>query len=187
MIVNIRGANGSGKSTLVRKILDLHESTEIRTEGRSRPAGYLCKSQRPGCDKLLIPGSYETPTGGCDTLPNAELIYGMVTSAAEAGSDVLFEGIVAQHNTTKLLEICRDHRVIVIVLTTSQDDCVAAVRQRRIARGDDRPLDPKNVIKEWRSVQSSTNRLYQNGATVLRLDREEAFTRCLALLRGEVG
>lgn len=186
MIVNVRGANGSGKSTCVRRVLDLHETREeIRVDGRARPLGYSCTSLRPGCEKLLIPGAYETPTGGCDTISSADLIYSMVLESARGGADVLFEGIVAQHNTTRLLEIHREIPVLVIRLATTEDECVEGVRQRRAARGDDREFDPKNVRKEYRSVLSSERRLLNNGVTVHVLSREDAFETCAALLRGE--
>lgn len=173
-IINVRGANGSGKSTCVRRILELHTLREpIMVEGRGRPLGYTChRDEKP---KLLIPGSYENPTGGCDTISSADLIYSMVIESARGGADVLFEGIVAQHNTTKLLEIHREIPVLVIRLATTEDECVEAVKQRRAARGDDREFDPKNVRKEYRSVMSSERRLLNNGVAVKVLDREAAF------------
>lgn len=182
MIINVRGANGSGKSTLVKRVLDLYENEAFYVTGRKRPMGYRCKSVRPGAERLLIPGAYETPTGGCDTISDAATIYDMVQQAADAGLDVLFEGIVAQHNTTRLLEIMKTHDVTVIQLATSMDDCVESVRQRRIARGDDSYFAGENVKKEWKSVKSSCDRIRNNGYQVLLLDREAAFLKVCEML-----
>lgn len=182
MIINVRGANGSGKSTLVKRVLDLYENEPFYVTGRKRPLGYRCKSFRPGVEKLLIPGSYETPTGGCDTISDAATIYDMVQQAAESGLDVLFEGIVAQHNTTRLLEIMKTHEVTVIQLTTSMEDCIESVRARRIARGELTPFAGDNVKKEWKSVKSSCDRIRANGYTVLQLDREAAFLKVCEML-----
>jgi hypothetical protein len=182
MIINVRGANGSGKSTLVKRILDLYESEAFYVSRRQRPMGYRCKSFRNGANVLLIPGAYETPTGGCDTISDASTIYDMIQQAAEAGLDVLFEGIVAQHNTTRLLEIMRSHAVVVIQLTTSMEDCIESVRARRIARGETAPFAGENVKKEWKSVVSSCDRIRSNGYTVLKLDREAAFREICTML-----
>jgi len=182
MIINVRGANGSGKSTLVKRVLDLHESEPFYVSRRQRPMGYRCRSHRDGVDTLLIPGAYETPTGGCDTITDASTIYDMVRQAAEAKLDVLFEGIVAQHNTTKLLEIMRDHSTIVVQLSTPMEDCVDSVRARRIARGDTAPFEGENVRKEYKSVLSSGRRIEDNGYPVLRLDRDAAFMKVCELL-----
>jgi len=175
MIINVRGANGSGKSTLVKRVLDLYESEPFYVSRRQRPMGYRCKSFRGGVNALLIPGAYETPTGGCDTISDASTIYDMIQQAAEAGLDVLFEGIVAQHNTTRLLELMRSHAVVVIQLTTSMEDCIESVRTRRIARGETTPFAGDNVKKEYKSVISSCDRIRSNGYAVVKLDREAAF------------
>jgi hypothetical protein len=174
-IYSVRGANGAGKSTLVRRVLELYPSQdEMRVESRKRPLGYRCSGgdMRP----LFVPGSYETPTGGCDTISDVETAYALVKSYADLGLDVLFEGILAQHSSGRLLDLRASHRVEVIVLTTSEEDCVAAVRDRRAARGATvEEFDPRNVIKEYKSVQSSSRALSSKGCSVSRLSREEAF------------
>lgn len=174
-IVNIRGANGAGKSTLVKKILGmLVDQTAVDAPGRKRPIAYTGKN-RDGCP-IAILGAYETPTGGCDTIGDIETIFMLVDMYAQKGMHVLFEGIVAQHSATRLLEINAKWPVDVIVLRTTQDDCVASVRARRAARGATvEEFDPKNVIKEFKSVVSSTKRLKGDGVRIHELDRDVAF------------
>lgn len=192
MIINIRGANGAGKTTVVRRVMESYSvSTPKFVDGRNRPIGYVCDGpdRHAGAhlQRLFVPGSYENPTGGCDTIREIETIFDLVRTYADAGMSVLFEGIIAQHSKTRLNDLWRAHRdLVVIVLDTSREACVQAVRDRRVAKGDDRPLDPSNVEKEYRGVHSGKNALRSLGMRVEELDRENAVARCVELLRGPI-
>lgn len=188
MIINIRGGHGSGKSTLVKRVMDLYRvKSERRMPSRKRPLAYECSDGVVDNFVVLrtvaVLGAYETATGGCDTIGSADTIYELVKTYAESGMDVLFEGIVAQHSSGRLMEIHEKHDVRVVVLTTSQETCVESVRSRRAARGASvEEFDPKNVVKEWKSVASSTKSILAKGAKVEQLDREAAFARVCQLL-----
>lgn len=173
LVINIRGSNGSGKSTLVRRVLEAHQAKPVMQPGRARPIAYVCEAHDP---RLAFIGSYENPTGGADTITGGiERIFSLVQTYADAGVNVLFEGIVAQHSATRLLAVREKHDVEVVVLTTSLDDCVASVRERRAARGATTDeFDPKNVVKEYKSVLSSTRRLRGDGVKIHEMDRDEA-------------
>lgn len=186
MIIQVRGANGSGKSTLVRRVLDGYsiklETMRPSRGGRPpRPLYYSCVD--PHREPVTILGSYLNPTGGCDTIPDVETVFALADTLGEGGANVLFEGILAQHSATRVLSL-RDHGhdVRLIALTTPLEECVASVRKRREERGDDRPLDPTNVEKEWRGVQSAARRLRGDGVSVEHLDREAAYARVIELL-----
>lgn len=181
MVVNIRGTHGSGKSTLIFSLLSLMQVKEpLYRVGRRRPFGYNCSYQGTA---IWVPGSYETPTGGCDTISRVEDMFSSIRAALANGERVLFEGILAQHSTGRLLELKQHtNQLIVIVLATPLEQCIASVRERRAERGDDRPFDPKNVEKEYRSVISSTKRLRAEGVQVETLDRDAALARALELL-----
>jgi pantothenate kinase len=103
----------------------------------------------------------------------------MIRQNAQAGNHVLFEGILAQHSTGRLVELARDFSVLVIVLDTPRDIAANRVKQRRLERGDERPFDPKNVFKEDTSVQNSAKRLKAAGIEVLRQSPEVAFETIL--------
>ncbi len=180
MIIHIRGANGSGKSTCVRRVLELYESEPHFVEGRKRPLFYSCTS-----DSLIpvkIMGAYDIPSGGCDNIPQVATVFDTVEMLADAGHNVVFEGILAQHSAGRLLDLHMKHPVTVIVITTSLEDCIASVLERRHARGQMDPFDPRNVQKEFRSVISSTKRLRNDGLPVSEMSREEAFAFCRASL-----
>lgn len=183
MIINVRGSNGSGKSTLVRRVLSsFAEQRPVMADGRKRPLAYICSGG--GLRRTAILGAYETPTGGCDTISKPDVIFGLAQTYADAGLDVLFEGIVAQHSGTRLLELARGRELRVIVLTTSDEECVASVRARREVRNERlvEEWDPRNVLKECRSVRSSTKRLVSEGVNVEHLDREAGHARVRELL-----
>lgn len=201
-ILNVRGGHGSGKTTLVRRVMEAYESSPGgsklpgRVEGRGRPLYYHL--QADGMRMLMVVGSYETPTGGCDTVGSIDLIVQTVRTGAMLGYAVLFEGIVAQHSSGRLIELSREFATEVVVLTTSCDECVASVRARREARGADvENFDPRNVVKEWKSVASSTRRIRgecrepingsPSGLAVLELDREAGYQHVLGRLRTTTG
>lgn len=174
MIFNIRGTHGSGKSTLARRVMDLYEfrAPKIVT-GRSRPIGYDCESRT--YRRLFVPGSYETPTGGCDTISEITTTYELVDAYATAGHVVLFEGILAQHSGGRLIALRDKHDVTVIALTTSLEICVESVLDRRAARGQFGDFNPRNVNREHKTVSGSVKKLRQLGVTVLEETRETAY------------
>ena len=179
MIIQLRGTHGSGKSTVVKRVFEssiVTSSEEIYVDGRNRPIGYnLVLIQ----GRLFIPGSYANACGGCDTIPKVEEVFRVVREYAEKGYHVLFEGILAQHSAPRLLEIAKDFQTTAVILTTSDKDCIESVRQRRVERGDERELNPANLLREMRSVESAGRRLQRDGLKVLHLGREEAYQFCL--------
>lgn len=173
-VVNIRGTHGSGKSTVVRRVLELlGDQVPEHVDGRTRPISYLCHSGR-----LRVLGHYETPTGGCDTISKSEKTYELMRVSTLSGVNVLFEGILAQHSTGRLVELIKSTTDVdykIVVLSTSLEECIASVKKRRDDRGVVGDFDPRNVTREYKSVLSSTRRLEHDGVRVLRLDRESAF------------
>lgn len=183
MIIQVRGTHGSGKTTTVREVMKRFECKPHSIEGRKRPIGYECvyKTGKPGKDDvyLWVPGSYENATGGCDTISEIEVIYGIVKQQAEAGFHVLFEGILAQHSAPRVLELVDVHHYLGIVLTTPLELCVERTNQRRAERGKEKLEDDSNIRKEWKSVRSSMDTLRRKGANVVEMDVASAVARIL--------
>lgn len=123
---------------------------------------------------LVVAGAYENKCGGCDTIPEVAEAFDFVKRwAGEGNTNVLFEGILVQHSLSRALELHRLHQLVVVGLSVHVDVCVESVRQRRAERGDDRPFDPKNVIREWKGYHSGLRSLRANGVTVIETDREK--------------
>jgi ABC-type dipeptide/oligopeptide/nickel transport system ATPase subunit len=198
-VINLRGTGGSGKSTVVRRVVDLYQNHEkCGAPGRRQPyyTQHWNKSIVRGV--LRVPGHYETACGGCDTIKTVDEVYGLVMGGVEHTHDVLYEGIMVQDDLRRAFDL--DTRLKaqpwremwnpdtlpglhVICLTTPLEVCLDAIRTRRLARGDERPLDPKNTTGRYHSQLRMQQRLRDAGVQVEALDREAAFLRCCALLR----
>lgn len=185
-VVNLRGTSGAGKSTVVRRVMEKYVpggEQAVFQEGRRQPLAYLLRPPREGMNPLYIPGHYETPAGGCDTLPTIDRVYELVEGAAEKGYDVLFEGIMVQDGRlSRFMEFYKKYQPTVIELTTPIQECLAGVQARRDARGDIRPLNPKNTIQRAERVRRGCSRIRDAGGKVLKLDREAAYQECLRVL-----
>lgn len=188
VIINLRGTNGSGKSTVVTRIMTLYSHrVPLKIEGtRKRPVGYALtdpSAVRP----LFVPGHYETACGGCDTIKTVDQVYHDVRSHCGI-HDVLYEGIMVQDDVRRAVElnndICRlsGNSLTVIRLATPIADCLAAIQARRDARGETKPLNPKNTVDRNKRLGSALHRLRANGVRVEELDREGAYLRCAELL-----
>lgn len=183
MIINISGTYGSGKSTLVNKVKDKYPEVNPRfVEDRKRPFGYICINDGDGSE-LFIPGHYETPCGGCDTLAQfpkmLDFIYALIESHAKEGRHVLYEGSLIESDVRRAKELSERHPFKLVTLDLSLDECLASVKARREARGNFKPLKPKNTIDRHRLVLRRNERLTLAGVTTMKKNREEALQVCL--------
>jgi hypothetical protein len=91
-------------------------------------------------------------------------------------------------DTKRCVELHRKgFKVLVIGLTTPIPICIAGIQARRDARGDVRPLDPKNTEARAVRHKRTINRLKDAGLDAWFLDREAAFemvAEALGVARG---
>jgi len=179
MIINIRGTSGSGKSTLVRRIIDAYDTKmAVRRSDdpkRKQPHGYILS--REGKRDLALIGHYETACGGCDTINGMDRIYQLVRESADAGYDVLFEGLLisAEFNRTYALHT-DGYDLTVVGLDMPLDVCVDSVNQRRWAKNPDKPpVNPKNTESKWKGTRSTMKKLQEHGVEAVWADRDQAF------------
>lgn len=188
MIINIRGTGGSGKSTVVRRIMELYPKKEpIFIQGRRQPLRYdlYPNAEEPlwsptGPLPLVVPGHYETPTGGCDTLKSIEDVYQILYFTVQREMNAIFEGIISQDDVTRAVALSKRvgrENFLVITLTTPLAECLKGIQARRDARGDARPLSPTNTTNRAKRVKQIASRLKDAGVLVEALDREQAFLR----------
>lgn len=184
--VNIRGTNGSGKSTIVRHIMDAHRAAGGavvhygRASGR-RPLGYLLCGA-PLVTDIFIPGHYETACGGCDTIKTVNEVYDLVNAHMAEGHNVLYEGIMVQDDVRRAAHLARQQQLHVVALDVPIDDCLAAIRTRREARGDVRPLNEDNTRNRARTLVRTMERLHAAGVNTLSTDRDGALRTVADLL-----
>jgi len=189
MIIQLRGTSGSGKSHIVRAVLaDVRNRTRHRQEGRRQPIGYSGQLGPLGgtsCASLGIPGHYETPCGGCDTIPDLTKVFAQVALAAEHHDHVLFEGLLASEDTRRTIELrdklalmgglgARSHELRVVLIDTPLEDCLAGIQKRRDDRGDVRPLNPANTTNRIRTIRRACDKLKEAGVYVATTDRAGA-------------
>jgi ABC-type dipeptide/oligopeptide/nickel transport system ATPase component len=178
-IVHICGTSGSGKTTLIRAFMKILNFKPEFTEGMKSPIGYIG-------GRVFIPGSYEVLTAsGCDTIKSVELNYTVVREVFECGLDVIYEGLFMM-NHTRGLELWEQTRALeVIRLTTSIEDCMKAVRDRRVATGNDRKEGTtfeKNLIGHDTRATNYCEKLRQAGCTIHQVSREKALDKLLDIL-----
>lgn len=184
MIVNVRGTSGSGKSTLTRAVMERYPvRTRVKVAGRKQPIGYIMSgAKEAGTDKALPPlyvvGHYETPCGGCDTIPSLDTIRDHVRQAAEQGMDVFFEGLLISSEFNRTLALAQEYGqdMLVVELDLPLQECLDSVNGRRRAkRGADAPgVNPKNTESKWKGTRSTVNKLEAAGVKVRRGGREAA-------------
>lgn len=184
MILNPRGTSGSGKSTVVRRLLPSYLGIQqIFEDGRRQPIATMYSKGLNGARPLFVPGHYNTACGGCDTIKTPDKVYELIRAAVKGeGCNVIFEGIIIQDDTRRLLELNAENPVNVIELSTPIEQCLAGIQSRRDARKDERPLNPKNTVGRAVRVHKICDKLRAGGLTIPYLDRDAAYLHCRALL-----
>lgn len=180
MILTIRGTSGSGKSTIVRDIMDCYDYKEpIFREGRRRPIGYKM-TMGDETTHLFVPGHYETPCGGCDTITKLDDVFKLVRQASDQGDNVLYEGLlVSAENIRTGALIEEGYDLKIFRLTTPIPLCLSGVNARRQERLKERytPVNPRNTKLKDRAVTNSCNKMEKMGAEVNWLSREDSYYR----------
>lgn len=182
MIIQVVGTNGAGKSTLVRTVLDEAKRADPDWQALFRGKRLVASEVRfKDGGGLFVPGHYNTPCGGCDSLKTVDQVFDLVRRGAEQSYDVLFEGIIAQDSFERIVALSGEYDLTVIGLNTPLDVCLASIADRRLRRGDSRKLDPKNTIDRARRCARTLDKLEAAEVKVMRLSRDEALAWCRAL------
>lgn len=184
MIVNVRGNHGSGKTTIVRAVMSGLRCTPVFIDERRYPIGYKCRDAT-GTEPIFVLGKYDdSPTGGCDTIPNVALMHKYIRKFAKRGYHVLFEGIVAQHATPGLKILhARGEPLAVVLIDIPIRRSIRAVMRRRRERGAKTMTNFKNIHDEAKRVESTTARLKEVGVRIYRCrTRARARARTFSLL-----
>lgn len=175
MIINIRGTSGSGKSHLVRSVMsNCLNRVAVFVEGRKRPLYYTM--QQPNGKTLAVIGHYETPCGGCDTIPSMDRIYDTVKYCDDKGWDVLYEGLLISAEVNRAVELGKLVNLVVIELKLPLQECIDSVNARRWAKNPDKPgVNPKNTEAKWKQTSRSIERIGDAGVECHTLNRTDAF------------
>jgi cytidylate kinase len=179
MIIDIRGAFGSGKSTIVHRLLEAYGFKFI-----------IEKAQKIGCYvnplDCGILGTYQRQCGGVDSIKTPEEVCRRLRLFNEKYKNVILEGIVTGHTFQRYSLMARElglEKYTFCFLDTPLDLCIQRVEQRRKEKGNDKPFDPRNVIKEWHSVWERVRpKFIKAGHPVVILDHKDPIPQVLELL-----
>ncbi len=191
MIIQIAGTSGSGKTHVVRQLMEAAKSTHFHfITGRKTPIGYdIYLPQVRG--KIYVLGSYDNPTGGCDTIKSVKDIYSKIEEQYALGNHVVFEGLFAMNQTRgpALSNRLPLRTITVLLLTTPLATCFASIDVRRAYRGADKlPVERTlNTQNNYVRARNYTARMRDAGAAIKRVSREEALPCLLDLLDNSSG
>lgn len=153
MIIDLRGTHGSGKSWIVHSLLASEGG------GQSLTADGVCLGHLlPSVDCAVL-GRYATACGGCDQIKTQGEVCRRVRLLSARYAHTLLEGILVSHTFARYDSLAKEMEALdrpytFAFLDTPLDVCIARVRARRIARGNLRPLDPRNIVKDWHRIWS---------------------------------
>lgn len=170
MIIQIRGTSGSGKSTLARIILDsMSPCMKHLVPGRRQPLFYT--GIRAGGRKVAVLGHYATACGGVDTITDRGETFRLAEIHANDGFDVIMEGVILSDEVPRTVELARKFPLTVLHMDVPLEDCLAGIRKRREAKGNEKPLNPANTQKRIPAIARACARLSASGVQVRRVDR----------------
>ena len=191
-IINIRGTSGSGKTYLVREVMaratvacdnmvPILVTGEHPVRGSEIVVGY--DYPRAG---LTIVGNYGANCGGCDKFSwkgAADWVQQKVAEIAYSGRNVIFEGLMVSSWSFHRFQVMGfTAPVKVFVLSTPLEECLASVRERRLAKGNTDELNPESTTSKYNSILSMGHKHRDAGLDVEFLSRGAALSRCCELL-----
>lgn len=186
LILHITGTNGAGKTTVAKAFM----SAAIRTtpkfiSGRNAPIGFDLGIDGVSRNVYLV-GNYADGLGssGCDNIQDIPFMYDHLVEKWEAGNHVVFEGIRTMNHTKGLALYSKTKAITVFRLMTTIEESLAGIRARRLAAGNDKPLENESHIRS--NVVRASNygyKLQALGCPVIKVTREDGATKMLELLR----
>ena len=151
-ILDIRGTHGSGKSYLVHRMLQEYGNEPI-LDGKT-----VLGHRMPKINGVCV-GPYTKVCGGCDAINKVEEASRrlLLWSQQLITGIIVLEGIRVAHTFQRYSDLAKQlelqgHEYKFLFLDTPLEVCIERVKTRRLARGNGKPLDPRNVIKDHESI-----------------------------------
>jgi len=194
MIIQIVGTSGSGKSHLMRSFLKWAAESngalpfKEYIEGREAPIGYFFRlkgvqKSKNSRQDIYVPGHYDAPTGGCDTIHDVKQVFTLIKDNYKIGRTVVFEGLFCMNQTRgPALAAEVGKGFVVLQLTTPLATCLSSINERRAERGEGDLDTKKNTIQNYKRAENFSYRMRDAGARVIRTNRDEALDKLVSLL-----
>lgn len=181
MIIDLRGTHGSGKSWVVHQLLERY-GRESLVDGEVTIGHLTFPPER----SVAVVGTYGNACGGCDGIKSADEVCRRVGLLATRYRNVLLEGILVSHTFKRYSALAHELQhfgYTFCFLNTPLKTCIARVQSRRLARGNEKPFDPKNVIGDWHNIWETVRpKMVAAGHRVEILDYKNPLPRILELL-----
>lgn len=185
-IVNLRGTSGSGKSTVAFTMMK-NLPTEPLNGSDGKVKGYRVDASSEGIEApIYIIGKYTTACGGLDTVNTQLDAAERSVKAWELGGHVLCEGLLCSAAGPKgalTIGIHATGEAVFAILDTPVEVCLDRVRARRLARGDERPLNEKNTRDKYTQTHSTAKALHALDYDVRAIDHTNAYQEVLEIFR----
>lgn len=170
VILRVAGTFGSGKTTAMRQFLNGYPAETLMSGGKI--AGYRLDLSEAGVKApVFVVGKYDNTCGGTDAIKTQAEIAEKIMKAHPLGH-VLYEGalvsasgLAGQVTQTVQPTGC----AVYAFLDTPQDLCIERVKGRRLAAGNEKEFDPKNLIDKFESVVNCYRNLKAAGGYDVRL------------------
>jgi len=188
VILSLRGTSGSGKTTVARKFLTDYPTKTLPDPNKPKKHwGYQVDLSTEGITQpLYVIGSYQNTCGGTDGISTQEEIAERALAAHPRGH-VLLEGLLLSKVgpgaiTTQMLKPTGSY--VAAILDTPLATCLQRVQDRRNARGEDKPFNPKNTISAHKSTYDACVNLHKvGGVKIITIDHTDAFNETLEVIR----
>jgi len=179
-IIKLHGTSGAGKSTIAWKFLKDYPNV-ARTSEVGKIEAYDVRVPE-FAQPLYILGRYTTQCGGCDTL-SADQQIDLLHQYAPEGN-VLYEGLLASEYYGRLGEASerygKDH--IFAFLDTPIELCIERIKARRLAAGNEKPLNEDNTRGRIKKIEALKRKLVSiYGRQVVTVPHLDAFNFVKAL------
>ncbi len=185
IILRVAGTFGSGKTTAVREFLNGYPC-ETLMRG-TKIAGYRLDMGEAGIKvPLFVIGKYDNTCGGTDAISTQAEIADRIMKAHPLGH-VLYEGALVSASGLAGQVTQAIHGTgcdVYAFLDTPQDLCIERVKGRRLAAGNEKEFDPKNLVDKFESVANCYKNLRKEGSYDVRLiDHREIHPALLEIIR----
>lgn len=187
--IQLTGTSGAGKSHTVRSFLEWVRASggnQIEKEhvvGRTAPVGYnitLKGFKRP----VHLMGSYEAPTGGCDTIKDVVKVFDLIQARYDASEHVIFEGLFVMNMVRgPILAEELYHDLVILQLTTPLAACFSAIDARRAEKGARKLYTKDNTINNFTRAENYCKKMRGAGAKVIQVKREDALELLISVLK----
>lgn len=185
IILRISGTFGSGKTTSVRQFLNGYPSEELRNSA-NKIMGYKVDASSVGISTpIYVVGKYDNVCGGTDAISTQQEIADRVLAAHKFGH-VIYEGALVSGSGLAGAVTKAVHDTgcdVYAFLDTPQDKCIERVIGRRVAAGNDKEFNPKNLIHKFVSVVNTYKALKSEGYVTHLIDHNDPHTGLVKIIK----